>query len=551
MSAKSSGNSDTQYNKQEGSSNNDAPKGGRKRKELSPERTKDQAKRSFKERGPESKSRSERPARKDDREARPARDSNGGGEKPNRKGREEGESARSYNKRADRTSTDRSERRDDARPPRSNSDRPYNKSREDGDRPSYKRADKPFERRDDRGEERGGEQRDRKPYERKEGGERKPYQPRESADRKPSYGRSDEKKPYNRDEKSGDRPFKKYVPFEDRKDKSTHLDDNKGERKPYQDRKRDNNDPRGKRTERPDRPERTERPDRPERSDRPERRDTPRADGKKAGKPNPRAHFENEDFYEDERPFTRSTKWNEQAKAGPMTLNKYLAHSGISSRREAAEIVKSGKVKVNGEVVLEPGYRVKEGDKITHDDKVMKPQEKMVYILLNKPKDYITTTDDEKGRKKVMDLVASAGVERLYPIGRLDRNTTGVLLITNDGDLAQKLSHPSYNSKKIYQVTLDRFLTKTDFDKIVAGVKLEDGIAPVDALAYLDKKNEIGIEIHTGRNRIVRRIFEGLGYVVEKLDRVVFAGLTKKNVGRGKWRFLTEKEVINLKHFKA
>jgi 23S rRNA pseudouridine2605 synthase len=235
-----------------------------------------------------------------------------------------------------------------------------------------------------------------------------------------------------------------------------------------------------------------------------------------------------------------------------MTLNKYLAHAGISSRREAGEIVKTGKVKVNGAVVLEPGYRVKEDDEVTYEDKVMKPQKNLIYILLNKPKGFITTTDDEKGRRTVMDLVANAGGERLYPVGRLDRATTGVLLITNDGDLAQKLSHPSYDSKKIYQVTLTEPLTKRDFDYIAAGsVKLEDGMAPVDALAYLEKKNEIGIEIHSGKNRIVRRIFESLGYVVEKLDRVVYAGLTKKNVSRGKWRFLTEKEVINLKHFKS
>jgi 23S rRNA pseudouridine2605 synthase len=234
-----------------------------------------------------------------------------------------------------------------------------------------------------------------------------------------------------------------------------------------------------------------------------------------------------------------------------MTLNKYLAHAGVSSRRDAAAIIKEGRVLVNGEVLKEPGYRVQPGDKILMDDKEMKPQRHYVYVLLNKPKDFITTTEDDKGRRTVMELVTGATEDRLYPVGRLDRNTTGVLLLTNDGDLAQKLSHPKYESKKIYQVSLDKDVTKAHFDQIMEGVKLEDGIAKVDRLAYLDKKSEIGLEIHSGRNRIVRRIFEHLGYDVVKLDRVMYAGLTKKNVSRGKWRFLTEKEVISLKHFRS
>lgn len=233
-----------------------------------------------------------------------------------------------------------------------------------------------------------------------------------------------------------------------------------------------------------------------------------------------------------------------------MTLNKYLAHSGVSSRRDAAALIKEGKVEVNGKVLTEPGYRVQPEDKVTMEGKLMKPQQHFVYVLLNKPKDFLTTTEDDRGRRTVMELVSGATEDRLYPIGRLDRNTTGVLLLTNDGDLAQKLSHPKYESKKIYQVSLDKDLTKRDFDQIVEGVMLEDGMAKVDRLAYLDKKSEIGLEIHSGRNRIVRRIFESLGYDVVKLDRVMYAGLTKKNVSRGKWRFLTEKEVITLKHFR-
>ena len=236
---------------------------------------------------------------------------------------------------------------------------------------------------------------------------------------------------------------------------------------------------------------------------------------------------------------------------GDMPLNKYIAHSGECSRRDAAEMVKQGKVRVNGELILEPGYRVAPGDQVTLYGKKLTPQKNLVYILLNKPKGYITTTEDPEERKTVMDLVTNADVERLFPVGRLDRNTTGVLLLTNDGALAHKLSHPSYNMKKVYHVTLDKNLTRADYEKIAKGIMLEDGIAQVDEIAYLENRKEVGLEIHSGKNRIVRRIFESLGYAVEKLDRVMYAGLTKKNVERGKWRFLAEKEIIFLKHFKG
>lgn len=237
--------------------------------------------------------------------------------------------------------------------------------------------------------------------------------------------------------------------------------------------------------------------------------------------------------------------------AAQMPLNKYLAHCGISSRRDAAELIKTGKVKVNNEVITEPGYKVQPTDTVIANGKKTQITKNLVYILLNKPKDYITTTDDPKNRKTVLDIVKSATPERVYPVGRLDRNTTGVLLITNDGDLAQKLTHPSNGIRKIYAVVLNRPLNKNDFDKILKGVVLEDGPAPVDVLAYADikDKSQIGIEIHSGRNRIVRRIFESLGYEVKNLDRVMFGGLTKKNVERGKFRFLTEKEIRNLKFF--
>jgi 23S rRNA pseudouridine2605 synthase len=234
-----------------------------------------------------------------------------------------------------------------------------------------------------------------------------------------------------------------------------------------------------------------------------------------------------------------------------MPLNKFIAHAGISGRREAADIVKKGLVKVNGETITEPGHKVSATDEVKVNGKKVFPAKNLVYILLNKPKDYITTTDDPKNRKTVLDIISRATTERVYPVGRLDRNTSGVLLITNDGELAQKLTHPSNEIKKLYAVTLNKPLEKKDFDQILKGVTLEDGPATVDVLAYADikDKTQIGVEIHSGRNRIVRRIFEALGYDVKNLDRVIFAGLTKKNVERGKWRFLTEKEVRDLKHF--
>jgi 23S rRNA pseudouridine2605 synthase len=234
-----------------------------------------------------------------------------------------------------------------------------------------------------------------------------------------------------------------------------------------------------------------------------------------------------------------------------MPLNKYIAHSGISGRREAAELVKSGEVTVNNQIVTEPGTKVSESDVVKVKGKKITPSKNFVYILLNKPKDYITTTEDPQGRKTVLDLLRNATSERVYPIGRLDRNTSGVLLFTNDGELAQTLSHPSHEVKKIYEVRLDKDLAKNDFDKLLQGITLDDGFISPDALAYADSKDKsiIGIEIHSGRNRIVRRIFEKLGYDVRGLDRVMYAGLTKKNVQRGKWRMLEEKEVRILKHF--
>ncbi len=233
----------------------------------------------------------------------------------------------------------------------------------------------------------------------------------------------------------------------------------------------------------------------------------------------------------------------------PIRLNKYLANAGVCSRREADEFIQSGVVTVNGVVATELGMKVKRSDEVKYHDQPV-TLEKKVYVLLNKPKDYVTTSDDPQQRKTVMDLVKDACPERIYPVGRLDRNTTGVLLLTNDGDLASKLTHPKFLKKKVYHVFLDKNVSEEDLQKIAEGIELEDGEVHADAIEYADDrdKSQVGIEIHSGRNRIVRRIFEKLGYRVVKLDRAQFAGLTKKNLRRGDWRFLTEKEVEMLRN---
>jgi 23S rRNA pseudouridine2605 synthase len=231
----------------------------------------------------------------------------------------------------------------------------------------------------------------------------------------------------------------------------------------------------------------------------------------------------------------------------PLRLNKFLANAGMCSRREADDFIQAGVVRVNGEVVTELGTKVQRTDTVHFHDQLVSI-EKKVYVLLNKPKDYVTTSDDPQQRKTVMDLLKNCCRERIYPVGRLDRNTTGVLLFTNDGDLASKLTHPKYLKKKIYHVHLDKNVTAADLRQIAEGIMLEDGEIHADAISYASDtdKKQVGIEIHSGKNRIVRRIFESLGYKVMKLDRVMFAGLTKKGLKRGDWRFLTEKEVAYL-----
>ena len=252
---------------------------------------------------------------------------------------------------------------------------------------------------------------------------------------------------------------------------------------------------------------------------------------------------------ETKKPIKRYTSKREE---GGMRLNKYIANAGICSRRDADVLIQSGSVSVNGVTVTEMGSKVNPGDKVCYDGNVLN-NEKKVYLLLNKPKDFITTSDDPQKRRTVLSLISGACKERIYPVGRLDRMTTGVLLFTNDGDLTKKLTHPKHGVNKVYHVVLDKNLTKTDMMKIIEGVELEDGIVDVDKVSYAGEaadKKEIGVEIHSGKNRIVRRLFESLGYNIVKLDRVSFAGLTKKNLKKGQWRFLTPKEVSFLNMLK-
>lgn len=234
-----------------------------------------------------------------------------------------------------------------------------------------------------------------------------------------------------------------------------------------------------------------------------------------------------------------------------MRLNKYIAHSGLCSRRKAGDLVKQGVVKVNGKIEVNPAYEVQKGDKVEYKGKLLRPETNKVYVLMNKPKNTVTTTSDEKGRRTVMDIVQKKYKERIYPVGRLDKNTVGLLLLTNDGDLAKKLSHPSHKVVKRYHVVLDKEVTEDHLKEIKEGLILEDGKAVVDDIDWIygSDKSEVGIEIHIGKNRIVRRIFEHLGYQIQKLDRVYYGGLTKKDLPRGWFRDLKPKEIIMLKHF--
>ena len=412
-------------------------------------------------------------------------------------------------------------------------------------------------------EENAGAGRDGNRSYNREGGER-PY--------RPSYNREGGDRPYrprfNANNEGGERPQRSYGDrsYGDRPQRPSY--NREGGDRPYRPRFNNNNEG----GERPQRPYNREggsydRPQRPsynrEGGDRPYRPRFNNGEGggyrsnNGGGGYRPRYNNDRQGGY---RPRPRTGDYDPNAKYSvkkqieykeqfvdpnePIRLNKFLANAGVCSRREADEFITAGVVSVNGEVVTELGTKIKRSDVVKfHDEPVS--IERKVYVLLNKPKDTVTTSDDPQERRTVMDLVKGACNERIYPVGRLDRNTTGVLLLTNDGDLASKLTHPKYLKKKIYHVYLDKNLTKADMDQIAAGIQLEDGEIHADAISYSDevKRDQVGIEIHSGKNRIVRRIFESLGYKVVKLDRVFFAGLTKKGLRRGEWRYLTEQEV--------
>jgi len=422
-------------------------------------------------------------------------------------------------------------------------------SSESGDRKPYENREsrpsfgpkKPWENKDSKppyGE--------RKPYESREGGRpsfgaKKPW---ENKDSKPSFG---DRKPWeSRDSRpsTGERK-----PWENRDNKPAY-----GERKPWEDR----TDSNGEKTygRNLNAPEDESRPDKlsfkkPGEGQKSEFIET-RYDNKKDGvafrKPARRA----DDDYDPNSKYSNKKQLEYQKTiidlTKPLRLNKFLANAGICSRREADEYIQAGVISVNGEIVTEMGVKVLLTDKVMFHDQTVQSERK-VYLLLNKPKDCVTTSEDTHDRLTVIDLVKNACSERIYPVGRLDRNTTGVLLLTNDGDLASKLTHPKYEKKKIYHVTLDKVLEKADYETILAGVTLDEDTIQVDALEFVKEGDlkQVGIEIHSGQNRVVRRIFEKLGYKIIRLDRVFFAGLTKKNLPRGKYRFLSEREVSMLK----
>ena len=400
----------------------------------------------------------------------------------------------------------------DERPQRvygSNGDRPYRphfRSNEGGEQRPYRPRYNSNE---------GGEQRPyRSRFNSNEGGEQRPYRPRFNSNE------GGEQRPYRprfNNYEGGERPYR-----------PRYNNNEGGEQRPY--RPRFNNNEEGE--QRSYRPrfnnEGGQRPFGHRGPQRPQRRHTADYD--------PNAKYSKKKQIEYKEQFVNPDE--------PIRLNKFLANAGVCSRREADEYITAGVVSVNGEVVTELGTKIKRGDEVKFHDQPVNIERK-IYILLNKPKDTVTTSDDPQARRTVLDLVKDACSERIYPVGRLDRNTTGVLLLTNDGDLASKLTHPKYLKKKIYHVHLDKNLTRADMEQIAAGIELEDGEIHADEISYTNeaKKNDIGIEIHSGKNRIVRRIFEHLGYKVVKLDRVFFAGLTKKGLRRGDWRFLTEQEV--------
>lgn len=445
--------------------------------------------------------------------------------------------------------------------------RPYSKGRDSdkGDsekRDSYKRNDKfgdkkPFrERKSDDGEKKfsRGEKSERFSKD-KDFGDKRPFRERKSNDGEKRFSRGDKSDSFGKDKYSERKPFRERKSNDGEKkfsrgEKTERYgkDRESGDRKPFREKRDEGEKKSYSRGEKSDGGYSRERKSDDRKSfDRDEKRGSKRESFSEK-----RVKF---DEFEEGRSFSKPSREYKESKPkksgtkskldpdGLTRLNKYLANAGIASRREADTLIKSGVVKVNGVPVTEMGFKVKPGDTVTYGDSAVKG-EKKVYLLLNKPKDYITTVDDPQERKTVMHLIEDACKERVYPVGRLDRNTTGLLLFTNDGELTKKLTHPKHEIKKVYHVSLNKGLKPDDFKSIMDGIELEDGIIKADDLAFVGEgKKEIGIEIHSGKNRVVRRIFEHLGYEVLKLDRVVFAGLTKKDLPRGKYRFLTPREV--------
>ena len=418
--------------------------------------------------------------------------------------------------------------------------------RSDGPRSDDRGDKKPFERRprsfDKKPfEKREGRSFDKKPYGKREGGsfDKKPYEKREGGR---SDSRSFDKKPYEKREggRSDSRSSFGKRPFEKRE--GGRSDSRSFDKKPYEKREGGRSDSRSFDKKPFEKRERRS----------PDKKSFDKPYEKKSfrDKPERRSFVEAKVDSHRERVEEPTKQFDEANDGGLIRLNKFISNSGVCSRREADELIKMGLVTVNGVTITEMGHKVKPTDEIRHEGKKL-TAEKPVYILLNKPKGFITTTDDPQERNTVMQLIAGACKERVYPVGRLDRNTTGLLLLTNDGDLTDKLTHPSFNAKKIYKVELDKPLTKADFDKIVDGVRLEEGKAMVDDLAIVsDDSKTVGIELHIGWNHVVRRIFNALEYDVIKLDRVVYAGLDKKDLKRGQWRFLKTDEIVRIKHFK-
>ena len=496
----------------------------------------------------------------------------GFGKRPYQKREEGSGSERPFNKRSSGPFNSRSDS------PSGFGKRPYTK-REGGDeKPFRKSTSRSFD------SNAGDKPRfEKRPFDRKDEGGERPFKNRESSsfdsrperpdrfEKKPFTRREDGEKPFRKtttrsfDSNAGDKPRFEKKPFQKRDADSTGSGSDRPSgftRKPYTKREDGDEKPFRKTTTRSfdsnagDKPRLEKKPfvkrktegDDKKSFERTEGEDKPFRKSSDFGLPYKRKPFDKE---RSTKPTTR-TKPEPKQKSDPDTirLNKFMANSGVGSRREADELIKMGLVTVNGEAITEMGHKVKITDEVRYEGKKLKA-EKPVYILLNKPKGFITTTADPQERNTVMNLVAGAGKERIYPVGRLDRNTTGLLLLTNDGELADKLTHPSYNVKKIYKVELDKPLTKNDFIKIKEGVRLEEGRAVVDDIAVVgDDNSTIGLELHIGWNRIVRRIFESLGYEVVRLDRVAYAGLDKKDIARGQWRFLKPEEIVMLKHFK-